>query len=210
MGPYLLFTVLGFLSGSIMYSYWVPRLVKGIDIVTPSPDGNAGATNAMRFAGWPMGIACCLLDVLKGALPVFIAWHLMDCEALPFALVVVSPVLGHILAPFTHELGGKGISTSFGVLLGLVPRSWALAVFAICYVFFCTVMVIRPHELLSIVACICFSVTMLVRFLNGLPIGLFVACIAVALCVSIKAGVSMPDERHVCLLFRRYPLGHRP
>ncbi len=67
----LLYLVLGFLCGSIPFSWFLGRL-RGVDL-RQTGSGNPGATNLLRSCGKGMGIAGLLLDALKGAVPVYIA-----------------------------------------------------------------------------------------------------------------------------------------
>ena len=71
MLPYLFYALLGFLSGSILYSALLPRWLRGIDIVAGSDDHNPGAANAFLLAGPQVGVLCVLCDLAKGFLPVF-------------------------------------------------------------------------------------------------------------------------------------------
>ena len=75
---YLFFMFAGYLSGSILYSYLIPRWFCHLDITKLSDDGNPGAANAVKCAGWRVGLVCVVLDILKGFFPVFIAMHHLD------------------------------------------------------------------------------------------------------------------------------------
>ncbi|MGB9578541.1 MAG: glycerol-3-phosphate acyltransferase, partial [Halothiobacillaceae bacterium] len=112
----------GFLSGSLMFSYWLGRLV-GKD-VRKVGDGNPGAANAIKAAGLTIGLAGGLLDFLKGALPVaFAAGPLSTPETCRWGwllpVIAMAPVLGHIFSPWLAGRGGKGIAATFGVWAGL-------------------------------------------------------------------------------------------
>ena len=63
----------GYLSGSVLYSYLLPKALKGIDITAESPDGNPGTANAFTCAGIPIGILVLCMELLKGYLPVHLA-----------------------------------------------------------------------------------------------------------------------------------------
>lgn len=78
---YLFFMFAGYLSGSILYSYLIPRWFCHLDITKLSDDGNPGAANAVKCAGWRVGLVCVVLDILKGFFPVFIAMHHLDLPA---------------------------------------------------------------------------------------------------------------------------------
>ncbi|MBC7187359.1 MAG: glycerol-3-phosphate acyltransferase [Calditrichaeota bacterium] len=117
-----LWTTAGFLSGSLMFSYWLGLLV-GKDVRSVG-DGNPGAANAIKAAGPAIGLAGGFLDFLKGAVPVALAtWPLSAPEASRWGwllpLIAMAPVLGHIFSPWLAGRGGKGIAVTFGVWTGL-------------------------------------------------------------------------------------------
>ena len=150
------FICVGFLLGSVLFSYHVPLWIKHVDIVKLSPDHNPGTVNAIHLTNVPIGLLCLALDMLKGFLPVALAMRLMGPAHPLFPLVMLAPVLGHALAPWYSFPGGKAIATAFGVLAGLLPFSLAGFVLVFWYVFYSVVLVIQPHEKRSVVTFICF------------------------------------------------------
>jgi acyl-phosphate glycerol 3-phosphate acyltransferase len=111
----LLWTVVGFLSGSVMYAHLLARLAR-VDLRLVG-DGNPGAFNLWRAAGFRFGMAAVALDFLKGYLPVA---ALLEAGVLrpddPAVIpVAVAPVAGHLFSPFLRFRGGKGIAATFGV-----------------------------------------------------------------------------------------------
>ena len=129
---YLLFALAGYVSGSIMYSYLIPKLFCGVDIVKEGEDHNPGMTNVMRCVSVKLGVLCLLLDVAKGFAPVFLAkLYVPDFKNMLFALVIAAPVLGHAFTPILKFKGGKAIATSYGVLLALIPDSFMVLRMAI-------------------------------------------------------------------------------
>ena len=137
--------ILAFLLGSIPFGLLIAKS-KGLDI-RQQGSGNIGATNVLRVMGKKYGIPCLLLDTLKGFIPVLIAVNLIQIAGrnvqiplgLPDAwvfklaagdalkaqtaqiLTALFAVLGHNYSPWVGFKGGKGIATSAGVLLGLMP-----------------------------------------------------------------------------------------
>jgi len=109
----------GYLLGSIPTGLVVSRLFTKID---PRQTGskNIGATNVYRTAGKKLGILTLAIDVLKGALPVWMAiyWGLRPHWV---ALAGLSPVLGHIFSIFLGFKGGKGVATALGAYLIISP-----------------------------------------------------------------------------------------
>lgn len=115
--------VVSFVIGSLNPAATFARLL-GKDLRS-SGSGNPGATNAGRVLGAGWGVGVLVLDVLKGWVPVFASDRLLGWYAALFAGVCV--VLGHMFSPFLRGRGGKGVATTFGVILAAQP--WvALAV----------------------------------------------------------------------------------
>jgi glycerol-3-phosphate acyltransferase PlsY len=126
--------VLGYLLGSIPTGFLVAQS-RGIDIRTVG-SGNIGATNLLRALGKPAGIAVLLADALKGWLAVVLLPRLVflllgtpsDFTTREAHAIIggVCALLGHNYTCWLQFKGGKGIATSAGVLLALVP--WALLI----------------------------------------------------------------------------------
>ncbi len=129
-------TTLAFLLGSIPTGYLVAR-AKGVDIRRHG-SGNIGATNVFRTLGKPLGVLVFFLDALKGSVAVWLALRFGGASAWPAIFASVAAIAGHNYTPWLGFKGGKGIATSAGVLVALMP--WAvLAIAAVwCAVFFAT------------------------------------------------------------------------
>jgi glycerol-3-phosphate acyltransferase PlsY len=115
--------LLGFFLGGLPFGLWIGR-VRGVEL-TERGSRNIGATNAYRVLGPAIGVAVFLLDTAKGALAVLVT-HWLPFEsgvpALALAIVAgVAAVLGHMLTPWARFRGGKGVATSLGVFLAIVP-----------------------------------------------------------------------------------------
>lgn len=93
----------GYLSGSVLYSYLLPKALKGIDITAESPDGNPGTANAFTCAGIPIGILVLCMELLKGYLPVHLALREVNPARWSFALILAAPVFGHACRSFSHR-----------------------------------------------------------------------------------------------------------
>ena len=120
---YLFYSFFGYLSGSVLYSYLIPKYFCHVDVRTVNEDQNPGAFNAFSVAGLRIGLLCVLCDIGKGFLPVFLAAHssAVSMGSWIFALILLAPVAGHAWPFLQPAKGGKAISVSFGVLLGLLP-----------------------------------------------------------------------------------------
>ena len=112
---YFLFTMLGYLSGSILYACWLPKLICGEDIVEGSSDRNPGTANVFKNCGIFIGTLVLICELMKGFLPVFFARKAATVESLLFAPVLVAPVFGHAFPFLNTKKGGKAIAVSFGL-----------------------------------------------------------------------------------------------
>jgi glycerol-3-phosphate acyltransferase PlsY len=128
-----LWVLAGFAAGSLPTGYLMGRALKGIDIRTVG-SGNVGATNVFRSVGRGAGVATLLIDILKGFLPVWGALRGLPVEAVPL-LTGAAAVAGHTWSPWVRFRGGKGVATSAGVFLALLPGPMgvALLVFALAF-----------------------------------------------------------------------------
>jgi len=138
-------TCIGFLSGSVMYSYILPKWIQKVDIRTLSEDQNPGSANVMAMTKG-MGTVCLILDLAKAFAPVYISVLLMGGAGYYLIPVMTAPVLGHAFSPFLRFRGGKAVSVSFGSLLGVVGISSALLVLIITLLIFNFLIIIRPNS----------------------------------------------------------------
>ncbi len=120
----LYYCIGGYILGSIPFGLIIGKL-KGVD-VRDVGSGNIGATNVLRSVGWLPGALTTLLDVAKGFVPVFIA-GIVGFDPWQMALLGLVIFLGHCWSVFLLFKGGKGISTSLGIVLAL---DWRLAIAA--------------------------------------------------------------------------------
>ncbi|WP_040951811.1 glycerol-3-phosphate acyltransferase [Gorillibacterium massiliense] len=109
----LLWAILCFLSGSLMFSYWIGLLVK--QNLREHGDGNPGALNLWRAAGYSYGLTGIALDFLKGYAPVFWLTYTETLSGYGIVLPAAAAIMGHTFSPFMKRRGGKGIAVTFGV-----------------------------------------------------------------------------------------------
>jgi glycerol-3-phosphate acyltransferase PlsY len=121
----LTLSCLAFLLGSFPSGLVLARAATGRD-VRRYGSGNIGASNVSATAGWWVGLAVGVLDVLKGVLPVLLA-RLLGVSAVGVAIVALAAVLGHNFSLFLRFRGGKGVATSFGASLVVAPLATLLA-----------------------------------------------------------------------------------
>ncbi len=170
-GAYLVgATPFGFLAGKF----------KGIDI-REHGSGNIGATNVLRTLGKPIGITVLVMDVLKGLIPVVIAQSFSD-NSLVHVATAIATILGHNYTFWLGFKGGKGIATTGGAVLPIMPFALVAAVI----IWLITVKTTRYVSLASIAAAITIPVMIAVRgLIQGnldfiiLGLGLFVCLLAI-------------------------------
>ena len=110
--------VAGYLIGSFPTGYFVAKAY-GVNIQKVG-SGNIGATNVLRSVGiWP-AILVVVADPLKAMLSILIA-DLVGISEWGLVLAGLATVLGNNFNVFLGWRGGKGVATSLGVGLAIVP-----------------------------------------------------------------------------------------
>ncbi len=117
--PWLI-VALSFLLGCIPTAYIAGRLSRSRDI-RQLGDGNMGAQNAFRELGVKIGVAVGIVDASKGALAILIA-QAANTHQVVILLAGSAVVIGHNWPVFLGFRGGRGESTTIGVLLLLVTQ----------------------------------------------------------------------------------------
>ncbi|GGO85235.1 glycerol-3-phosphate acyltransferase [Marinobacterium nitratireducens] len=122
---------LSYLLGCIPTAVVVCRAL-GIADPRRHGSGNPGATNVLRLGGPLAALLTLFGDLAKGASAVFLAYW-AELTQFMAGLCGVAAVIGHLFPAFGQRHGGKGMATTFGVLLALSPSlgivalaSWVL------------------------------------------------------------------------------------
>ncbi|NLB41168.1 MAG: glycerol-3-phosphate 1-O-acyltransferase PlsY [Clostridiales bacterium] len=120
MGKYILVVVIGYIIGNFASSYFIGKLMAKIDI-REHGSGKAGATNTFLVLGVKSGTIVFVFDILTGMLPTAIGLWITGGRA-GAMLAGVMAVVGHNWPVLLNFKGGKGIATSFGLIIVLFPK----------------------------------------------------------------------------------------
>jgi len=160
-----LFVIIAYLVGSIPFSYLLGKYIKKDDL-RKKGSGNLGTTNAFRVFGAVIGIAVLLLDTLKSGLFILVIEHTnwIQAEMFPSLIYGGIAVVGHVFPIWMKFKGGKGVASSFGLL---VFYYWPIPV-ALLPVFIGTLLISRYASLASTVVTILIFLTGLVLYTFGI------------------------------------------
>ncbi len=136
------FHLFGYLCGSLPFSLWITRLVKGVD-VRDAGSGHATTTNTLRQAGFGWGAVVLVLDIAKGFLPVYLALHVGRDAILPYLIPLTAAlaVAGHCWPVFAQFRGGMGLAVFGGALFAI---DWFAVVLGLGLLF--TLMLLLHHS----------------------------------------------------------------
>ena len=135
-------TIAAYLIGSISFAVVVSH---AFGLADPRTYGskNPGATNVLRSGSKKAAIATLLGDCVKGWLAVWLAVHFgpqYGLEEGGIALVALAVFVGHLWPVFFKFVGGKGVATALGVLLGInvwlglaTLATWLIVAYAFRY-----------------------------------------------------------------------------
>jgi glycerol-3-phosphate acyltransferase PlsY len=129
MGPVQAVYLLGaYLVGAIPFGLLFGKALGGVDVRAVG-SRNIGATNVLRAAGKKAAILTLVADCLKGLFPVLLAATLFSDERLT-VLSGIAAILGHNFPVYLKFKGGKGVATSFGVVLAVAPATGLVCLIA--------------------------------------------------------------------------------
>ncbi|MGD9909371.1 MAG: glycerol-3-phosphate 1-O-acyltransferase PlsY [Candidatus Izemoplasmatales bacterium] len=164
----ILFLFLAYLLGSIPFSYLFGELFKHQDL-RKFGSGNLGATNAFRVFGKAVGSLVMVFDVVKSGLLVFLMIHYSET----FSFITIDPlyfglasVIGHVYPVWFKFKGGKGVATSFGLLLAF---DWKIALI-MALIFFAIQIATRYVSVSSVLSAVAvFFLNVYLYFFSGNP-----------------------------------------
>ena len=171
-------TLFGYLLGSVPTGIVLTRLFSKAD---PREMGskNIGATNIYRTAGKTLGVLTLIGDMLKGAIPIWIAimWSRHDLWGIPdlwIAIVGLSPIVGHIFSIFLGFKGGKGVATALGIYLVISP-------IAVLIEFFIFAFLVWKWRIISLGSIVCATtIPVLIAFFRSDSQAYFILSVIIA------------------------------
>ena len=174
--------LIGYFLGSINFAVLVAKY-KGLDLFSLG-SGNPGATNVKRTIGPFWGNTVFFLDFSKGYLAVFLSQSILVLGGLNYDLLgilgLLGTILGHSFSIFLKFRGGKGVATTMGGLLALMPWVFLLGLAAWLMVFFST----RVVALASIVFAISLPISF--YFLHDFSDVRWIFCIVLAILIVVR------------------------
>lgn len=181
-----LILVLAYFLGAIPIGLIVGKATRGIDI-RQYGSGNIGATNVIRTLGIKIGAIVFIGDALKGLIPVLLAQAFLIGHHQPYFVVAAGlmAIIGHSASLFIGFKGGKAVSTSLGVIIGLNPL-----IAAIIFVLWLSIVAATRYvSIASIIASASVSVLMYFSgrlFGKATPVQYTVFALAAALLILLK------------------------
>ena len=145
--------VIPYLLGGIPFGYLIGRWLGKTD-VRQKGSGNIGAANVLRTIGKSAGAFTLILDILKGAVSVLIAFLLIGRDPFWCGAAGLSAIIGHIFPVYLKFKGGKGFAVTIGSFLILTPFAMLLSI----VVFFAVAIPTRIVSIGSISAAIALPV----------------------------------------------------
>ena len=199
----LIYMVLGYLSGSVLYARVLSGVFRKEGIIENSKDQNPGTANAFLYGGFWCGVLTLAGDLLKGFLPVFLFLHggmPENTHAFMNGLVIAAPVIGHAFPVFYGFRGGKGIAVTFGCLLGMLPFWKPFAALAVFFIFFSVVFRITPHYYRTLAAYLFSLGTILcIREAGAIRVGFLM--ITVTVCIRLLVSKEDKEKAGIKLLW---------
>ena len=163
---YVIVLLVGYLLGSIPTSVIVSKVALKDD-VRKDGSGNPGASNMMRSFGFKYAAIVLVGDMLKGLLAALVGQWLLGQSGLYYG--TLAAVIGHNWPVFLKFKGGKGVATTLGGMLAIVPLWTACA----CLLFILTLLLTRYFSVASLVALGFLWVMILVFYMSNTTLFFF-------------------------------------
>ena len=160
--------LVSYVIGLLPSAYIAGHLVKGVDIRTVG-DRNPGAANVYRNVSHLAGILVLVADVGKGTLAILIAQTITSQPTV--SLCGLAVVAGHDWPIFFGFKGGRGLATTIGVLLAMLPIPMAITLAA------CAIPFLKTRNLV-VTGVILFAPLPVLAWRTGSSLGLVVYSVA--------------------------------
>jgi len=122
----ILVILISYILGSIPFGYIIGKLVKKIDI-RDYGSGSIGATNTLRILGPFVASIVLIGDIGKGYFSIYLSRLISHDSIFILTIAGLAVICGHDWSLFLKFKGGKGVATTFGVILALNPMISILA-----------------------------------------------------------------------------------
>ena len=154
--------LIAYLVGSIPFGFILTKKFVGKNILKFG-SGNIGSTNVRRIAGRKVAILTQLCDMFKGLLPIGFIIFLQYYTSYTFDeffiyAVALAVIVGHDFSIFLKFKGGKGVNTTLGASVLLIP----ISVFSAVLVYFLIKWRSKYVSLSSICLALTLSITELI------------------------------------------------
>jgi len=116
---FILLVIGSYLLGSIPSSYLAAKIYRGIDL-RKYGTGNVGIGNLFEMVGKKLMIPVIIFDFGKGMAVVFIA-RALGLDVVQQVAAGLAVVIGHNWPIFLHFTGGRGILTTLGIIIAIMP-----------------------------------------------------------------------------------------
>ncbi len=185
----------GYLLGSIPFGLVLCK-VCGYGDIRKSGSGNIGATNVLRVTKSKiLALLTILFDAAKAGLIVYAAFYLVNPKPYMFldtvtSLNVFAGLLGGFMAVIGHNFplwlkfkGGKGVSSSFGLILVVAP----LVALSLLGIWILTAVIFRYSSLAALIAAV--AAPLIAFFNTSEIITFFISLLAALLIVRHRANI---------------------
>lgn len=191
----VLIVLFSYLFGAFPTAFVLYKIKTGKDI-RKEGSGNVGGTNVTRTIGAGFGIITIIVDIIKGFLPVLIVYFSYPRDLVLLVLASAAAVIGHDYPVYLKFKGGKGISSSFGVIVGLCSFPFVLnlpvwlrllPIFIILFTWLIVFAISRIVSLSSLCAAIA---TPLAFYFSGYPL----LIVIISICLFILTFIGHRDN----------------
>lgn len=139
------FLLLGYLLGSIPFGLVLAKL-GGYGDIRKIGSGNIGATNVLRTGNKLLALLTLLGDVFKGGVAVWLSF--MSGDSFIILATGLLAVLGHMYPVWLKFKGGKGVATTLGTMLAIMPALCAI----MCAIWLAMALIFRISSLAALTA----------------------------------------------------------